>query len=210
MLVTSSQWLFYPQCFCCSQTNFKIQTSKDPEKESFRKHRGKWRKCLLPAFSPFPTKFSIIRKPNFNSNVYFVILNAFNLDESNILLFGKALNFRLMIIFISSETYKHLERTPWSTNWPTMTIYTRKKKKRRVTYKDSFKWYHVILHCILKTIFIGYPAFHFRPSNSAQDINLTIFHYFRPINEISMLHILCTRRFFFVSVYITTRSSDCN
>ena len=81
-------------------------------------------------------------------------------------------------------------------------IYTKTKKKRRVTYKDSFKGYHVILHYILKTIFIGLQAFLFRPRNSEQDINLTDFHYSRPSNKISMLHILRTRRFFFVLVCI--------
>ena len=33
----------------------------------------------------------------------------------------------------------------------------------------------------VKTIFIGFPAFHFRPRNSEQDINLSDFHYSRPI-----------------------------
>ena len=74
------------------------------------------------------------------------------------------------------------------------------KKKRRVTYKDSFKEYNVLLHYILKTIFIGYTASHFRPSNSEQDINPTGFHYSRPSNKIIMLHILCTRHFFFILV----------
>ena len=66
--------------------------------------------------------------------------------------------------------------------------------------KDSFKGYNAELHYILKTITTGYPAFQFRPSNSEHDINLTDFHYSRPSNEIIMLHILCTRRFFFVLV----------
>ena len=57
--------------------------------------------------------------------------------------------------------------------WPRMTkigqndvlfAAPRSKKKHWVTYKDSFKGYSVILHYILKTIFIGYPAFFFRPS----------------------------------------------
>ena len=80
--------------------------------------------------------------------------------------------------------------------------YTRTKKKRRVTYKDIFNRYNVILRYILNTIFIDYPAFHFRPSNSEQDINLTDLHYSRPSNEIIMWHILCTRLFFFVLTYI--------
>ena len=67
--------------------------------------------------------------------------------------------------------------------------YTRTKKKRRVTYKDSFKGYNIILHYILKAIFIGYPVFHFRPSNSNQDINQADFHYSRPSNKISIFYV---------------------
>ena len=44
-----------------------------------------------------------------------------------------------------------------------------------------------MLHFIFKTIFICYPTFHFLPSNSEQDINLTGFHNFRPDNTMSML-----------------------
>ena len=62
------------------------------------------------------------------------------------------------------------------------------------------KGYNVILHYILKTIFIGYQAFQFQPSNRRQDISLIDFHYSTPSNKITMLHILCTRRFFFVLV----------
>ena len=51
-------------------------------------------------------------------------------------------------------------------------------------------------------ISIGYLAFHFRPSNREQDINLNDFHYSRPSNEIIRMHILCTHRFLFVLVYL--------
>ena len=34
-----------------------IKTLNDPEKGSFRKPCGQWRKCWSPAFSHFPTKF---------------------------------------------------------------------------------------------------------------------------------------------------------
>ena len=54
---------------------------------------------------------------------------------------------------------------------------------------------YIILHYILKTI--GYPTFHFRPSKSKQDINMTDFHYSRPDNEIIILHISCARLFVF-------------
>ena len=38
--------------------NHTIPTFNNLGKESFRKHRGKKRKCWLPAFSSFPTMFS--------------------------------------------------------------------------------------------------------------------------------------------------------
>ena len=91
---------------------------------------------------------------------------------------------------------------PWLTISLKCLLYPRTKKQ---TYKDSFKGYNVILHYILKTIFIhiGYPAFHFRPINSEQDINLTDFHYSlgQATENKNMLHILFTRRFFFFLVY---------
>ena len=83
-------------------------------------------------------------------------------------------------------------------------LYTKTKKKRRVNYKNSFKRYNVKLHHIHETISIGYLAFHFRPSNREQDINLNDFHYSRPSNKIIRMHILCTHRFLFVLVYLYT------
>ena len=61
----------------------KIQIFNDPEGEAFRKNFGKRRK---PAFSPFPTMFSVLLKPNFNSCVTFILssANAVNLDMSKI------------------------------------------------------------------------------------------------------------------------------
>ena len=41
---------------------------------------------------------------------------------------------------------------------------TRSKKKRQVTYKDSFKDKMLYYITSFKTISIGYPAFLFRPS----------------------------------------------
>ena len=68
-----------------------IPNFNDPEKEVFRKKCGKRRKCWLPAFSPFPTMFSTLSIPNFIFSVTFFLpsANAFNLDQSKILSFGK-------------------------------------------------------------------------------------------------------------------------
>ena len=65
-----------------------------PEKEAFRKHCGKRRKCWRPAFSPFPTMFSTLHKTNFKLSFTFILssANAFNLDQSKILSFGNGLN----------------------------------------------------------------------------------------------------------------------
>ena len=78
-----------------------ILTFKDLKKGAFRKHRGQRRKCLQPAFSPYPTMFSTPPKPNFNFSVTFNLLsaNAFNLDQSKNLLFGKELNQVYNILF---------------------------------------------------------------------------------------------------------------
>ena len=63
-----------------------IQTFSDPEKEAFRKHFGKRRKCWLheQAFSPFPAMFSTHFKKGY---VYFVICKGFE--------FGPIKNFVL-------------------------------------------------------------------------------------------------------------------
>ena len=63
------QFLLFSQCFlqlyilsvskCLVIPNFN-----DLEKEAFWKHCGKRRKCWLPAFSPFPIKFSTLPKAN--------------------------------------------------------------------------------------------------------------------------------------------------
>ena len=64
-----------------------ILTFKYLEKEAFCKH------CRKPAFSPLPTMFSTLPKINFNFLVPFILssANAFNLDNSIILSFGKEL-----------------------------------------------------------------------------------------------------------------------
>ena len=68
-----------------------ITTFNNHKKEAFQKHCGKRRKCRKPAFSPFPTMFSTHPKTNFNFSVAFNLssANAFNLDQSIILSFGK-------------------------------------------------------------------------------------------------------------------------
>ena len=78
---------------------------------------------------------------------------------------------------------------------------TRTKKKRRITYKDSFQGCNVILHYHI----------HFLSKNSSflnhlvkfqSMFNLTDFHYSRPSNEYYVLHILCIQRFFFALVIL--------
>ena len=51
---------------------------------------GKRSKCWLPAFSPFPTIFSILPKSHFNLLFTFILspANAFDLDQSSILSFS--------------------------------------------------------------------------------------------------------------------------
>ena len=69
-----------------------IPTFNDLEKEAFLKHCMNRRKCWLPSFSPLTTMFS--RPPKtFNFSLPFILLsaNAFNLDQSKNLLFGKEL-----------------------------------------------------------------------------------------------------------------------
>ena len=67
----------------------------NPENEAFFKHCEKRRKCWQPAFSLFPTMFSTHPKGNFFFQVIFILssANAFNLDQSKKLSFGKGLNF---------------------------------------------------------------------------------------------------------------------
>ena len=50
---------------------------------------------LVPAFSSFPTMFSILPTTNLNFSVIFILSseNAPQLDQSKILLFGKGLTF---------------------------------------------------------------------------------------------------------------------
>ena len=71
----------------------KIPTYNDPEKEAFQKYCGKRKKCWFPAFSPFPTRFSTLFNSNFIFWVPFILssANAFNLNQSGIVLFGKEL-----------------------------------------------------------------------------------------------------------------------
>ena len=71
----------------------KIPTFNDLEEKAFWKHCGKRRKCWLPAFSSFPTMFSILYRTHSAIWNTFNLLsaNAFNLDWSKILAFGKEL-----------------------------------------------------------------------------------------------------------------------
>ena len=68
-----------------------IPTFNDPETEGFSKHFGERRKCWYPAFSPFPTTFSILLKPNLNFSFIFILwsANVFSLNQCKILSFGR-------------------------------------------------------------------------------------------------------------------------
>ena len=89
----------------------------DPVKEAFWKHCRKRRKCWEPAFSPFPTMFSTLSKTNFNFSPAFILssANAFNLDQSKILSFGKEL--RVM----KKKTLGIFLETGWETEKALMT-----------------------------------------------------------------------------------------
>ena len=56
-----------------------------------KKVGGEGENAANQAFSPFPTMFSVLPKTNFTLSVTFILLsaNAFLLDQSKILLFGK-------------------------------------------------------------------------------------------------------------------------
>ena len=50
-----------------------IPIFNNPKEEGFGKHCGKRRKCWLPAFSPFPTVFSIKSKREFRVRQFFLV-----------------------------------------------------------------------------------------------------------------------------------------
>ena len=68
-----------------------IPTFNDPKEEAFGKHCGKRGKLWLPAFSPFTTRFSTVSKRELIILATFKLTsaNAFNLDQSKILLFDR-------------------------------------------------------------------------------------------------------------------------
>ena len=71
-----------------------VQTFNDTKEEGFRKHRGKKRKCWLPAFSLFPTSLSTLLKREIVilTTIIMSSTNVSYLDQSKILLFCKELN----------------------------------------------------------------------------------------------------------------------
>ena len=82
----------------------------DPRKETFGKHCGKRRKCRLPAFSPFPTMFSISSMKNsaFWPSLICCLQMLSILNQFTILLFGKESKFLFsrMKMSICSCTYQ--------------------------------------------------------------------------------------------------------
>ena len=80
-------------------------------------------------------------------------------------------------------------------------IYTRTKKKCRVSFTDSFKVFNVMLHSFflflhnLSSLLNKLTKFHLifsdnyeKTYHSEQDINLTDIHYSRPSNNIGIKH----------------------
>ena len=67
------------------------QTFIDPNRDAFCKHCGKRRKAGNRHFLLFPQFFSALHKINFKFSVTFILLSAdaFRLDQSKILSFGK-------------------------------------------------------------------------------------------------------------------------
>ena len=53
-------WLRVESIFLCCNPFLTIPCLKDPEKGAFWKQSGKWRKCYLNSFSPFPQMFLLL------------------------------------------------------------------------------------------------------------------------------------------------------
>ena len=79
-----------------------MPTSNSTGKEASRKHCRKRRKCRGPAFSPFPTMLSTLSKTEI---IILFTVNAFKLDKSKFLPFGKELKAE-MTTTISLTAYK--------------------------------------------------------------------------------------------------------
>ena len=90
-----------------------ISTFNNPKEKHFGKYCGKRRKCLLPAFSPFPTMFSTLSKTEIIILATFNLLsaNAFNLDHFRIFSFGKELTHSLIHHFETIPNSKKLQST---------------------------------------------------------------------------------------------------
>ena len=85
-----------------------ILTFNYPENKGFWKHCRKRRKCWKPAFSPFPTMFSTLSKTKIimSSNSILLSANAFNLDQSKNLMFGKELNIDEALQYLSQPVHR--------------------------------------------------------------------------------------------------------
>ena len=77
-------------------------------KKAFWKHDRKGRKCWLSAFSPVLIMSSNLSKTEIIIWATFISssANAFNLNQSKILLFGKELNVPYIVVFVS-DTVKN-------------------------------------------------------------------------------------------------------
>ena len=86
-------------------------------KKPFSKHRGKRRKCWLPAFYPFPTMFSTLSKTYIIIYVTFILssANVFNLDKVKFLSSGNGLNG---LITIQLSIHRRMVPSKCLTNVP--------------------------------------------------------------------------------------------
>ena len=75
-----------------------VLSFKNPEKKAIQKHYGKSRNAGKQHFLLFPPCFLPLPRTDFNFSVTFILLSAdaFGLDKSKILLFGKELTLSQM------------------------------------------------------------------------------------------------------------------
>ena len=135
-----------------------IKTFNDHLLETFWKHCRKRRKCWLPAFSPFPTMFSILSK------TWIIILatmnlssaNAFNLVKAKILSFGKWVK----LLFPRPLFYQPFLRTFFITQYRILMIPREKAfenvflEKKKMLVTSIFYLFSTLLFTLSKAVSI--------------------------------------------------------
>ena len=88
-----------------------VLTFNNPKEEGFGKNCRKRRKCWSPAFSPFPTVFSILPQRKIIILAMFNLLstNLLNLVISKILSFGKGLS-RMDLPMTNKQAFENIVR----------------------------------------------------------------------------------------------------